>query len=305
MQTQLRLHIACGVALLLTSCGTTPSPASSASVDTQVVEAAMPLEDHASRAASHERPGFSTYDVDGRLWIFREDSQAEAAFLDDGPPAAHVTRPGAGPGGLTLKAVDDDVLLEWAAVRDGFEVRWRDDVLWVFEPRSLELAEFDEGTQPRSSVSRPSGGPFGSPVRATDEAVLSAYLYGKAGFEVFAQDGRLWVFEAESENAVAFRLGDLPEQRVSFPGAGPDGLTVESPRREVALEYLCRRDGFHTRIVDGRLWVFRADDPEWERFEREGAILERVTLPLAGPLGTTLVGSEREALDRYLLSLEN
>jgi len=304
MLADLRFPIA-AAGLLLAGCGSTPPPSPSALLETQVTEAAMPMEDDAPRATSHERAGFSAYDVGGRLWVFRHGSDAETAFLEEGPPAAHVTRPGAGPGGLTLKAVDDDVLVEWAAVREGFVVRRRDDVVWVFEPRSLDLLDFDEGAEPTRVVERATGGPFGVRVRATDAAVLAAYLYGKPGFDVFELDGRLWVFEANSEEAAAFRLGNSPAERVSFPGAGPAGLTVESPRREVALEYLCQRDGFRTRLVDGRLWVFVADDPEWERFEREGAILERVTLPLAGPLGTTLIGTEREALDRYLLSLEN
>ncbi len=304
MHADLRTPVAFVTTLLLVSCSSTPS-SPPARLEAAVTEAAMTVEDDVPRATSHERAGFSAYDLEGRLWIFREGSDAELAFLEEGPPSAHVTRPGAGPGGLTLKAVDDDVLVEWAAVREGFAVRWRDDALWVFEPRSLDLLDFDEGAEPTRVVERTSGGPFGGAVRATDAAVLAAYLYGKPGFEVFEVDGRLWVFDEGSEGAVAFRLGNSPAERVSFPGAGPAGLTVESPQREIALEYLCQREGFRTRLVDGRLWVFVADDPEWERFEREGAILERVTLPLAGPLGTTLIGSEREALDRYLLSLEN
>lgn len=56
------------------------------------------------------RPGFWVTVEDGRLWVFREGSEELAAFLEHGEPAKQVVRPAAGPDGITLKAVDGEVL---------------------------------------------------------------------------------------------------------------------------------------------------------------------------------------------------
>ena len=47
---------------------------------------------------------------DGRLWVFRPGSPELAAFEQDGELAKQVVRPGAGPGGVTLKAPDAETL---------------------------------------------------------------------------------------------------------------------------------------------------------------------------------------------------
>jgi sugar lactone lactonase YvrE len=61
------------------------------------------------------RPGFWVTVEDGRLWVFREGSEELAAFLQHGEPAKQVVRPAAGPDGITLKAVDGEVLDDYLA----------------------------------------------------------------------------------------------------------------------------------------------------------------------------------------------
>ena len=56
------------------------------------------------------RSGFWVKLEDGRLWVFREGSEELAQFLEHGEPAKQVVRPAAGPDGITLKAVDAEVL---------------------------------------------------------------------------------------------------------------------------------------------------------------------------------------------------
>lgn len=56
------------------------------------------------------RPGFWVKLEDGRLWVFREGSEELAQFLEHGEPAKQVVRPAAGPDGITLKALDAEVL---------------------------------------------------------------------------------------------------------------------------------------------------------------------------------------------------
>jgi hypothetical protein len=64
----------------------------------------------ADAAAKYAKPGFYVALEDGRLWVLREGSEDLAAFLEHGEPAKQVVRPAAGPDGITLKAVDGEVL---------------------------------------------------------------------------------------------------------------------------------------------------------------------------------------------------
>jgi hypothetical protein len=69
-------------------------------------------------APAFERAGFYTeLDKDGRLWVFKDGSTELAEFKAKGKPARHVVRPAAGPGGVTLKAVDFETLDAYQAVR--------------------------------------------------------------------------------------------------------------------------------------------------------------------------------------------
>ena len=69
-------------------------------------------------APAFERAGFYTeLDKDGRLWVFKAGSAELAEFKAEGKPARHVVRPAAGPGGVTLKAVDFETLDAYQAAR--------------------------------------------------------------------------------------------------------------------------------------------------------------------------------------------
>ncbi len=69
-------------------------------------------------APAFERAGFYTeLDKDGRLWVFKAGSAELAEFKAKGKPARHVVRPAAGPGGVTLKAVDFETLDAYQAAR--------------------------------------------------------------------------------------------------------------------------------------------------------------------------------------------
>lgn len=52
------------------------------------------------------KPGFVVMIEDGRLWVFRDGSKELGQFREHGELAKHIIRPGAGPGGMTLKAPD-------------------------------------------------------------------------------------------------------------------------------------------------------------------------------------------------------
>jgi len=64
------------------------------------------------------KPGFYVeLDKDERLWVFEDGSEALAEFKEKGKPARHVVRPAAGPLGLTIKAVEFDVLDAYQAAK--------------------------------------------------------------------------------------------------------------------------------------------------------------------------------------------
>lgn len=56
------------------------------------------------------RDGFRTVVKDGRIWVFRGGTKELTEFLAKGEPAYHVTRPSAGPMGMTVKAPDAETL---------------------------------------------------------------------------------------------------------------------------------------------------------------------------------------------------
>lgn len=65
----------------------------------------------------HPQPGFITLEEDGRLWVFAVSSAELAEFVKSGELAKHVTRPGAGPEGITLKGPDAETLDAYLAAR--------------------------------------------------------------------------------------------------------------------------------------------------------------------------------------------
>lgn len=61
-------------------------------------------------AEPHARPGFYTQVEEGRLWVFRSGSEELKAFKKDGELAKSVSRIGAGPDGMTIKAPDAETI---------------------------------------------------------------------------------------------------------------------------------------------------------------------------------------------------
>jgi hypothetical protein len=64
----------------------------------------------ASTAAAYNKPGFVTEVRDGRLWVFRVNSAELQEFRTQGELGKSVTRVGAGPNGMTVRAADVQTL---------------------------------------------------------------------------------------------------------------------------------------------------------------------------------------------------
>lgn len=60
-------------------------------------------------------PGYFARMEDGRLWIFKTGTEELEEFLVSGEPAKQVVRPGGGPYGMTIKAVDAEIIDEFMA----------------------------------------------------------------------------------------------------------------------------------------------------------------------------------------------
>jgi hypothetical protein len=122
------------------------------------------------------RPGFATFIEDGRIWVFREGSPDLADFLRSGEPAKCVTRPGAGPDGMTVKGTSSEVISEYLVTRPGFATFLEDGRIWVFREGSSDLADFLQSGEPAKCVTRPAAGPDGMTVKSVDAETLDAYL---------------------------------------------------------------------------------------------------------------------------------
>ncbi len=156
---------------VLAGCATADSGAPAAP------SAPAPAMTAAAETPSHAKDGFYTQlDKDGRLWVFLADSPELAEFKTKGKPAKHVVRPGAGPGGVTLKAVEMDTIVAYITAQPGFYTQLdKDGRLWVFLADSPELAEFKAKGKPAKHVVRPGAGPLGLTIKAVDTTVLDAY----------------------------------------------------------------------------------------------------------------------------------
>lgn len=123
--------------------------------------------------------------------------------------------------------------------------------------------------------------------------------FHKEGFVTSLDDGRLWIFHANSEELEDFESTGHLEKHVTYIGAGPGGRTVKGPGRDVVLDYLARKPGFVTVLDDGRIWVFREGSEELEAYRDGGAPEKHVTRIGAGPLGATLKAPDTSTLDEY------
>ncbi len=118
----------------------------------------------------------------------------------------------------------------------------QDGRLWVFEEGSEDLKSFKEEGKPARQVRRPAAGPNGVTVISTEMETITAYIVAKPGFYTeIDQDGRLWVFEEDSDDLKRYKEEGKPARQVRRPAAGPLGITVISTEMETIDAYLAAR----------------------------------------------------------------
>jgi hypothetical protein len=77
---------------------------------------------------------------------------------------------------MTIKAPDQQTLVDYMTRHDDFETFVKDDRLWVFRKGSKEAAAFKKDGEPAQHVTRIHAGPLKMTVKAPDAETLEAYL---------------------------------------------------------------------------------------------------------------------------------
>jgi hypothetical protein len=122
--------------------------------------------------------------------------------------------------------------------KPGFVVLEEDGRLWVFREGSDDLAMFQESGEPAKQVVRPKAAPGGVTVKSTESATIDEYLTTLPGFYTQMEEGRLWVFKADSAELESFLQTGEPAKQVVRTLAGPFGLTIKAVDTGVIDEYL-------------------------------------------------------------------
>ncbi|HEX5139062.1 MAG TPA: hypothetical protein VFY93_18985 [Planctomycetota bacterium] len=255
----------------------------------------------AMATSPYGKPGFTAVPAaDNRIWVFRTGSKELAEFQQKGELVKFVTRPGAGPGGMTVRSADAETIVAYAAARDGFVTFVRENRIWVFRPGTKDLAEFEKSGEPAKCITRPLAGPMRMTVKGPDVDTVTEYLCAKEGFVTRCEDSRLWVFRAGSKELAEFEKQGELAKHVTKIGAGPGGVTVKAPDSETIAAYVVANDGFATFVRDGRIWVFRKGSRDLAEFRKTGEPAKCITRPLAGPMRMTVKGPDTETVDAYL-----
>ncbi|MGM0476961.1 MAG: hypothetical protein ACQERR_07265 [Pseudomonadota bacterium] len=116
------------------------------------------LEQETAQEYLATRPGFEVEVEDNRIWVLRPGEEKSEK---------HSTLIGAGPLGMTVKALDDETALAYLATRPGFDVRIEDGRIWALKPG-------DEKSEKHAT--RINAGVLNRTVKAVDAETIDAYL---------------------------------------------------------------------------------------------------------------------------------
>ncbi|PQO46942.1 hypothetical protein [Blastopirellula marina] len=251
--------------------------------------------------AAFDKPGYVTFEDDGRLWVFELTNPNLADFLTIGELTKQVIRPGVGPSGMTLKSDEMETILGYVAAKPGFLTAIEDGRVWVLREGSDAAKEFAAAGEPAKQVIRPGVGPMGTTLKSDDAATIAAYRYEKPGFHASVDgDGRVWVFAADGDAWQEFCDKGEPAAHVTKIGVGPNRETLKTRDAGVIEDYLVAQPGYVTKIIDGRLWVMRADSSDLKEFAANNDLAKHVTRIGAGPMGMTIKSPDAETIDYYM-----
>jgi hypothetical protein len=123
------------------------------------------------------KPGFVTFVADERLWVFHDGSKDLSTFHTQGELVKHVTRVGAGPGGMTVKGPDRETIVDYVTALEGFETFVNSEGrLWVFRIDSKALEDFYKTGKPEKHITLVGAGPLDLTIKSPDRETAEAYL---------------------------------------------------------------------------------------------------------------------------------
>lgn len=187
-------------------------------------------------------------------------------------------------------------------VENAYRDRGNNVVVVNEEPQRAEPAS---GTA-RPAVPGSSSAGDAPAVTAAAKRRAQAEGYTLDGFRVYADDERLWVFKAGSDDLKSYLEKGEPAKRVTLIGQGPNGITLMGSDSAVMKSYADAArysvPGFVVQGHEGRLWVFKRGSAAYKSFREKGEPAKRVTLVGAGPNGTTLMGADKHVLQDFAAS---
>lgn len=134
-----------------------------------------------------------------------------------------------------------------------------------------------------------------------DEPAANVSAYDRSGYVTKMEDGRLWVFVAGSEALSDFEANGELAKHTTLVNAGPGKITVKAPDRLTIDGYLASKPGFTARVIDDRLWVFKANSEELATIDRGGELAKHTTkMHNDGGKIVTIKGPDIETISAYL-----
>jgi len=122
----------------------------------------------------------------------------------------------------------------------------------------------------------------------------------KPGFAAIESDGRVWVFHLPSKNLADKFINGEPAKSVTIPAAGPRGLSLRAVEKDTIVDYLAAKEGFQSKMIDDRLWVYSDTDEEAAAVFGGEEPAKNATIPAAGPLGISLRSTDLDTIVAYI-----
>lgn len=112
-------------------------------------------------------------------------------------------------------------------------------------------------------------------------------------------DGRIWVFRKGTEAFADYEKNGEPGKCATMIGVGPGGKTIKSDSTATIISYLSAKPGFHTEVVDGRLWVLEKNSEAYAEFKANGEPAKSITMIGVGPEGMSVRSDSQETYVKY------
>jgi hypothetical protein len=270
-----------------------------------------PVQGHPELTASRRFTafGFTCYDSQDSLWVFRTGSSGHRAFRAQGPSAAVFTAEGIGPGGRQIRSNDRDTAIEYLGSRPGFTVRMRNGDLWVWRIHSTMEEDILAGRIDEKCFAALQAGPLGVTVKADTTNVYLAWAATRPGFFARVVNNNVWIAPANSDAADALADGKVnPDKCATLIGGGPGGRHLLAADQGYLSAWTLAVDGFAAyldRQDRQKVWVFIPDSPAHRAFQEQGAPARHADGVSGAPGGRVVFSDNPEVARQFVVSLNH